>query len=123
LNADPLMLRRAVGNLLENSLRHARKGGKVWLSARLAGEGVVELTVRDNGSGIAPQDLPKVFDRFFRADHARASGGRGTGLGLPIVQSIMRVHGGTVSVQSRVGEGTTVSLRFAPVPADRNPPG
>jgi signal transduction histidine kinase len=72
----------------------------------------VEVSVRDNGCGIAPEHLLRIFDRFYRAEASRALDCRGTGLGLPIVRSILRLHGGTVSVQSRVGEGTTVALRF-----------
>jgi two-component system heavy metal sensor histidine kinase CusS len=121
LSADPLMFRRAVGNLLANALRHTRAGGRVRLTVRPSGEGGIELQVQDNGGGITPADLPRVFDRFFRADSARASKERGTGLGLPIVQSIMRVHGGTAHVRSAAGEGTTVTLQFPPVPAGDHP--
>jgi len=89
------------------------------MSARALANGAVEIAVRDTGRGIAAAHLPKIFDRFYRADHARTQSAQGSGLGLAIVQSIMRLHSGTAAIQSTVGEGTTVRLTF---PADRRSP-
>ncbi|WP_232028032.1 sensor histidine kinase [Acidithiobacillus ferridurans] len=68
--------------------------------------------VSDSGSGIAPEDLPHVLDRFYCADTARLRQGQGTGLGLAIVRSIMHLHGGEIALQSELGRGTTVTLSF-----------
>ena len=119
VEADPLLFRRAMGNVLANALRHTPKGGHVRVQVRAVDGGGVEVTVRDNGSGIAPEHLPRVFDRFFRAADAASREDRGTGLGLPIVQSIMRLHDGMVTLDSQVGRGTIVVLRFPPA----SPPG
>ena len=69
-----------------------------------------EVAVSDNGSGIAPEHLPRVFDRFYRAESSRGSDG--AGLGLALVKSIVDLHGGTATIQSEIGRGTTVSLTF-----------
>lgn len=113
LVGDPMLFRRAVSNLLGNALRHTPAGGTVRLALRLGEEGAVELSVRDTGTGIAPEHVPRIFDHFYRADGAAG----GTGLGLAIVQSIVRLHGGTAAVQSALGQGTTVTLRFPPTEA------
>ncbi|MDB6036283.1 MAG: heavy metal sensor signal transduction histidine kinase, partial [Verrucomicrobiales bacterium] len=73
----------------------------------------VAVDVRDTGNGIAVEHLPRIFDRFYRADRSRSQVGGGFGLGLAIVMSIMRLHGGTASIQSTQGMGTTVTLHFA----------
>ena len=111
LPADAAWLRRALVNLLSNALRHTPPGGEVVLSAQMQDREAI-FTVRDTGEGIAPEHLPKVFDRFYRADAARLHNGTGAGLGLSIVQSIMKLHGGSVAVESTLGQGTTVTLRF-----------
>lgn len=112
LTGDPMLLRRAVSNLLANALRHTPACGHVSISLAALESRMVELTVSDTGSGIAPQHLPKVFDRFYRADQPDSEVLGGSGLGLAIVQSIVRLHGGTASIQSRLGHGTKVILRF-----------
>lgn len=111
LDADALLLRRALSNLLANALRYTPRGGRIVLAAR-GGNESVELSVRDTGCGIAPPHLPKVFDRFYRADSSRAHYADGTGLGLAIVKSIMDLHGGSASLHSEPGVGTTVTLAF-----------
>ena len=108
LTGDSMLFRRAVSNLLANALRHTPAHGHIRLMVRAHDDHHVEVSVHDTGSGIAPKHLPKVFDRFYRADNAPG----GTGLGLAIVQSIMRLHGGTVGVQSHLGQGSTFTLRF-----------
>ena len=109
--ANPGLLRRALGNLLGNALRHTPAGGQVsiWTTIQPS---LLQIIVSDSGSGIAPEDLPHVLDRFYCADTARLRQGQGTGLGLAIVRSIMQLHGGEVALQSELGRGTTVTLSF-----------
>jgi two-component system, OmpR family, heavy metal sensor histidine kinase CusS len=117
IRGDAMLFRRALGNLLGNALRHTPGGGSVTLAACTTAEGAVAVSVKDTGEGIAPKHLPRAFDRFYRPDRSRPHGEGGAGLGLAIVHSIMRLHGGSASIQSEVEEGTTVTLRF-PAPAD-----
>jgi len=111
--ADPVLLRRALSNLLTNALRYTPRGGTVCLSAAKEGNRVV-IAVEDNGSGIAPEHLPYLFDRFYRADAARSASDN-TGLGLAVVRSIAELHGGSANVASTLGKGSTFSLRL-PLP-------
>jgi two-component system, OmpR family, heavy metal sensor histidine kinase CusS len=111
---DPILVRRAISNLLGNALKHTPEGGQVTLEAREVGNGAVEVIACDTGRGIKPQHLELVFERFFQVDKTGASNGDGAGLGLAIVRSIMRLHGGTASISSVVNRGTTVTLRFPP---------
>jgi two-component system heavy metal sensor histidine kinase CusS len=112
---DGPLLQRALGNLVSNALAHTAAGGTVLLSAAQLSEQLL-IEVRDTGSGISAEALPKVFDRFYRADPARARRSGGTGLGLSIVRQIVLLHGGDVQVESQRGAGTTVSVRL---PANR----
>jgi two-component system heavy metal sensor histidine kinase CusS len=107
--ADPLLFNRAVGNLVENALRFTPKGGEIRISLQHSGRGS-EISVRDSGCGIAPEHLPRVFDRFYRGDPSRSSAG--TGLGLALVKSIVDLHGGSVAIESAPERGTTVTLAF-----------
>ena len=107
--ADSLLFNRAVGNLVENALRFTPKDGEIRISLRRSETGS-EISVRDSGSGIAPEHLPRVFDRFYRGDASRSSAG--TGLGLALVKSIVDLHGGSVAVESALGGGTTATLIF-----------
>jgi two-component system heavy metal sensor histidine kinase CusS len=108
-NLDRALWQRAVGNLVENALAFTPSGGSVSLSATPEGDGV-RVTVADTGCGVPAADLPRLFDRFYRADPARSS--RGVGLGLSIVRTVAGLHGGTVEVASVVGQGTRVTLHF-----------
>jgi two-component system heavy metal sensor histidine kinase CusS len=105
---DPVLLQRAVNNVLSNAIRHTPAGGTVVLSARAVEQGV-EIAIRNTGPGIAPEHLPHIFDRYYRADPARSAG---AGLGLSIVRAIMKLHGGEISVDSQPGASTTFVLRF-----------
>ncbi len=107
--ADPLLFNRAIGNLIENSLRFTPEGGEIQISLSHNESGST-ISVRDSGSGIAPEHLPRVFDRFYRGDASRSSAG--TGLGLALVKSIVDLHGGSATIESAVGRGTTVTLTF-----------
>ncbi len=110
--ADSGLLRRALGNLIANALRHTAHGGKITVEAIGTEGDKVEIVVSDTGDGIPVTDLPHVFDRFYRADSARSRQGTGTGLGLAIVKSIMVLHRGTASIQSELQRGTRVTLSF-----------
>jgi two-component system heavy metal sensor histidine kinase CusS len=112
INGDPLLFRRAVSNLLANALRHTPAQGAVRLALQPLPHAGAELSVSDSGPGIAPEHLPRVFDRFYRANQSRSTTQDGIGLGLAIVQSIMRLHGGTATVCSQLGKGSTFTLRF-----------
>jgi two-component system sensor histidine kinase BaeS len=118
LHADPVRLRQAVGNLVTNAVRHTPPDGRITLRARRDREEVV-IEVDDTGSGIAPEDVPHVFDRFWRADRSRSRATGGRGLGLAIARQLVEAHGGTVSVASTLGVGTTFTMR---VPATMKKP-
>ncbi|MFG2071187.1 HAMP domain-containing sensor histidine kinase [Nonomuraea maritima] len=111
LVADPVRLRQAVGNLVSNAVRHTPPGGTVRLLARRDGGDVV-IDVADTGSGIAPDDLPLVFERFWRVEKSRSRRSGGSGLGLPIARKLAEAHGGSLSATSVVGEGSTFTLRL-----------
>jgi len=108
--ADPLLLRRALSNLLSNALKHTPRGGRVTLHAA----GILPdercLSVIDTGAGIAAEHLPRLADRFYRVDPSRANSHVGSGLGLAIVKSIIEAHHGSVHLESEPGVGTTVRL-------------
>ncbi|MBI2837093.1 MAG: heavy metal sensor histidine kinase [Acidobacteria bacterium] len=112
LVADQQLFRRAISNLLSNSLNHTPHGGEVEVSVEESEAGAVDVLVRDNGCGIPPEHLPWVFDRFYRVESSRPSQPGGTGLGLAIVRSIMDLHMGVAKIQSEPGKGTTVVLSF-----------
>ena len=104
LDIDPARIREVVANLLTNALRHTPREGSVEISASLAGD-QVEVTVHDTGSGIPPDQLDRIFDRFYRSPDSP-----GSGLGLPIAKSLIEAHGGTISAASEQGDGTTVRV-------------
>ena len=107
--ADEMLVGRAISNLLENALHHTPAGGTILIS--IASRGIAsEISVKDSGSGIAAEHLPRVFDRFYRADSARSS--EGLGLGLALVKSITDLHGGAATIESNLGKGTIVTLTF-----------
>jgi heavy metal sensor kinase len=108
---DVFALERAVRNLVENALRHTPAGEQIVIRAATVGSGA-RIDVIDAGVGIAPEDLPHIFERFYRVDTARTRTHGGAGLGLSIVQAIVEAHGGTVSVESKLGAGSTFTLRL-----------
>lgn len=110
--ADSALLRRALGNLVANALRHTPDGGRISVDIQPQPDHMMAIAVSDTGHGIPPEDLPHVLERFYRADAARPRQGQGTGLGLAIVQSIVHLHGGTISVRSEIDRGTIVTLMF-----------
>jgi two-component system sensor histidine kinase BaeS len=109
--ADPLRLRQIVGNLVSNAVRHTPSGGRVVLGACRTAEGA-RIEVSDTGTGIGPQDLPRVFDRFWRAEKSRSRRSGGSGLGLAIVRKLVEAHGGTVEAASTPGSGTVFTLHL-----------
>ncbi|MGH7700990.1 MAG: sensor histidine kinase, partial [Gemmatimonadales bacterium] len=118
LEVDRSRMRQLILNLVENAVKYTPPGGRVRVELA-RDDGRVQLSVADTGIGIAPGDLPHIFDRFWRADAARTRTGErsGAGLGLAICKWIAEAHGGAIDVQSRPGRGTTftVSLPHAPV--------
>ena len=116
--ADEDKLEQVVVNLLDNALRYTDPGGKVVVSAG-ASDGSVVIKVADNGIGIEPEDLPHVFERFYRTDKSRSREKGGSGIGLTIVKRYVESLGGSINVDSKPGSGTTFSFR---VPAAGQPP-
>ncbi|MGH8627519.1 MAG: heavy metal sensor histidine kinase [Gammaproteobacteria bacterium] len=114
LQADPVLFRQAISNLLANALNYTPRGGTVSMNVRQQDDRTVEVTVTDTGLGIPAAHLPRIFDRFYRVDPAPSQQPNPSGLGLAIVKSIMALHGGAVSVQSEVGKGSTFTVRFPP---------
>jgi two-component system sensor histidine kinase BaeS len=111
VDGDNERLRQVLGNLLTNAIRYTDAGGQVLVRVFAAGTEAI-LTVQDSGVGIAPGDLHRVFDRFWRADPARQRATGGTGLGLTIAHRITTDHGGRLEVESRPHFGTTFSVRL-----------
>jgi signal transduction histidine kinase len=108
---DPDRLRDAVTNVVANAIRYNVDGGRVAVALRPV-EDEVELTVTDTGVGIGPDDLPRIFDPFFRADPARSRDAGGAGLGLAVSRAIVERHGGRISCRSEPGRGTTMTIRL-----------
>ncbi|GED88409.1 sensor histidine kinase [Streptomyces sp. 6-11-2] len=111
MEADPVRIRQIMGNLVSNALRHTSAGGTITLTAGQTDDHVL-LTVRDTGSGIAPEDLPHIFDRFWRAEKSRSRRTGGSGLGLAIVRHLVTAHGGTVTATSDPGVETVFTLHL-----------
>ena len=118
LSVDPHRIQEMLLNLVTNAIKYTPKGGRIALSLQDQGDAVV-LTVQDTGIGIAPGDLPHIFERFWRADPARSRTGErpGTGLGLAITKWIAEAHGGSITVQSRPRRGTSFSVRLPKSPS------
>ncbi|MEH7107387.1 ATP-binding protein [Bacillus sp. JJ1764] len=106
---DPDRIEQVLTNLIDNAMRHTPQGGTVKLKAGLEEKGI-KIEVEDSGSGIPEDDLPFVFERFYKADKARTRGRSGTGLGLAIAKNIIDAHKGHISVHSKIGHGTTFSF-------------
>ena len=118
LRGDAFALRRALQNLVENALKYDTGGRFLAVRAEAAPSGrEIRLTVEDHGEGIAAQDLPRVFDPFFRGRQARAAQVRGFGLGLAFVRRVVEAHGGRLRVSSVPGRGTTFTLDLPAAPA------
>jgi two-component system phosphate regulon sensor histidine kinase PhoR len=109
IRADPDRLERALVNLVHNAIKFTPAGGSVVVRSTPAGH-AAEISVQDTGVGISPVDLPRIFERFYKADRAR--GAPGTGLGLAITRHVVEGHGGNVTAQSALGQGSTFTVRL-----------
>jgi len=116
LRADERMTKQMLINLLTNAVKFTRNGGEVAVNATLDRLGALRLSIRDTGVGISAEDIPKVLKSFGQADNSRAGVSEGTGLGLPLVKSMIEMHGGTLEIESELDAGTTATIRF---PSDR----
>ncbi len=112
LRGDEKKFKQIVINLLSNAIKFTPEGGKVTLSADVEGDGSLKLTVSDTGIGIAAEDLDKVMAPFSQVESAHSRNHQGTGLGLPISKALAELHGGSFTMASELGVGTTVTLRF-----------
>ncbi len=101
----------AVSNLLDNAVKYGKERGRILLSGRIS-EGSCVLEVADDGPGIPPEHLPRIFERFYRVDKGRSRDLGGTGLGLSIAKHIVESHGGTIRAESRLGVGTRFRIRI-----------
>jgi two-component system OmpR family sensor kinase len=109
--ADPVLLRRAVDNVLDNARKYSPEGTTIRLAARSA-NGTTTVTITDHGIGIDAADLEKVFTPFFRTDRSRSRATGGTGLGLALARRVVETHGGRISIDSAIGKGTTVTIEL-----------
>jgi two-component system sensor histidine kinase ResE len=110
MEIDPDRIEQVLTNLIDNAIRHTSHGGFVNVSIETS-EKAVKFYIKDNGSGIKEEDLPFVFERFYKGDKARTRGkSGGTGLGLAIARNIVEAHGGQINVHSKNNEGTTFSF-------------
>lgn len=117
-SGDPEALDQVITNLLTNAIHHNREGGTVRVAVGSKPGGVV-LSVTDTGPGIAPQHLPRIFERFYRVDASRSRSSGGTGLGLAIARAIVDAHGGTIEVESEVGRGTCFMVNLPSTSRER----
>ncbi|NKQ57948.1 SpoIIE family protein phosphatase [Amycolatopsis sp. K13G38] len=113
---DPQMWETIVLNLLSNAVKFTLSGS-ITVEVGPEGDGRVRVAVRDTGTGIAPEELPRLFDRFYRADNTRGRTVEGSGIGLSLVRGLVELHGGTIDIDSEFGQGTTVTVRLPAVPA------
>lgn len=112
VHADKALFRRVSGNVLSNAFRYTPVGGSITIDIDASSNMVKRITITDTGIGIEPENLPRIFDRFYRTGKARSVHAQGTGLGFSIVKSIMDLHGGSVRVVSGPSPGTIVTLEF-----------
>jgi signal transduction histidine kinase len=111
---DSPRIGRVLANLIQNALQHTQPGGNIHLIAR-HDHGSVEVEIRDNGEGINPEDLPLIFDTFYRGEKSRSRATGGSGLGLAIAKGLVEAHGGRISAQSEPDQGTTITFTL-PIP-------
>ena len=108
VDADADRLALAIDALVENAVKHTTPDG--WIELAVRRNHGVEITVADSGTGIPPEDLERIFERFARSDISRQRDNEGLGLGLPIVKTIAEAHGGTLSIHSEMGKGTQLTM-------------
>jgi two-component system phosphate regulon sensor histidine kinase PhoR len=103
-------------NLLDNAIKYTPEGGRITISAIENNSEEIQFSVGDNGIGIPKEDLPRIFERFYRVDKGRSQELGGTGLGLSIVKHLVQAHGGRIWVESRLGEGSTFYFTLPSLP-------
>jgi len=111
LDLDATRISQVIGNLLENAITHTPEDGRVAVSAHTADD-TIEVAVSDTGSGISSEDLPRLFDRFYRADPSRDRSTGGAGLGLTIARRLAEAHGGAIEAQSELGRGSRFTIQL-----------
>jgi two-component system phosphate regulon sensor histidine kinase PhoR len=111
IHADRSRISTALSNLIDNAIYYNKHGGRIMISAQVTGS-TLELVVADTGQGIPAEELPRIFERFYRVDKSRTRESGGTGLGLSIVKHAIESQGGTISVHSRIGSGSTFTIRL-----------
>jgi signal transduction histidine kinase len=111
VQADRVRLSTAISNLIDNAILYNKPGGEVRITGARE-NGTFRLEITDTGEGIAPEELPRIFERFYRVDKARTRVTGGTGLGLSIVKHAIESQGGTIQVTSRLGAGSTFTIRL-----------
>jgi signal transduction histidine kinase len=112
IRADHQRTAQVVGNLVSNAIRYTPEGGRVWVTVETVGAGSVILSVNDNGPGIPAEDLPHIFNRFWRGEKSRSRASGGAGLGLAIARQLVEAQGGEISASALPGGGLRVSCRF-----------
>jgi signal transduction histidine kinase len=109
VNIDSHRIRQVLNNLLDNAVAHTGRDGKIDVTAREHGN-MIYVSVSDTGEGIPPEDLPMIFERFYRVDKSRARSTGGSGLGLTITKRLVEAHGGIIKVESKAGQGSTFTF-------------
>jgi heavy metal sensor kinase len=112
MTGDTRLIQRMLGNLLDNALKYTPEGGRVTVAVTRSGDAGFTIAVKDSGEGIRPEDLPHVFERFYRADPSRSRAG--SGLGLSFARAVARAHGGDIRVESTLSQGSTFTAVFPP---------
>ena len=115
LNGDIRMIQRMISNLLDNAVNYTPEGGNIHVAARLNSQQSIQISIKDRGIGISEEDMPHIFERFYRCDPSRSRSG--TGLGLSLARAIARAHGGDITVTSEPNEGSTFTVVLPKTPA------
>ncbi|MBM7644787.1 two-component system phosphate regulon sensor histidine kinase PhoR [Scopulibacillus daqui] len=109
---DPYRIQQMIINLVTNAIAYTPSGGHVWIQVKDKGNDYIELMVKDTGIGISEDQIPRIFERFYRVDKGRSRNQGGTGLGLAIVKHLVEAHNGRIDVSSEIGKGTTFAITF-----------